>query len=719
MFKKLNLFRSLFLAIALIIAMSLCSCVDTGTSDDDTSEALPSISFFRISGASEIEIGEGTEHQLVIDHPAEILAHVQWTVEGSSVTVDKNGKLTAVSLGTSTVTATYGQLSDSVKVTVVESSDVGGDDTGSGGTGENASTVISNILNGTNDETYTVRGTVVAFNAQSFLIKDSTGSVLVYMGYTWSPDVKIGDVVEVTGKRAEYGLAPQFATGSVYEKISGGSFTQPTPAEPTAAELNAYSTMSKVTPNYVKLTGVLSLSSDGKYYNFNISGATIIGSLTYPKASDVIALKNMNGSTLEVEGYITGVTSAGKYLNLIIVNYTEIESGTSGDGSGSGSGTGSGSGGGSGSTSTSGVVINGEEIPAYSGNGYYIVNGNVPFFTATDKAFTGYKYSPLDSLGRATGAFARLTASLCPTDDRDSISHIRPTGWNYNKSYSVTNGQVLYNRSHLLAHSLMSDDVHPENFVSGTMYMNQTVMTTFEDLVRGFVKGGSDVLYRVTPIYLGNNLVCNGLLIEAFSIEDGGDDVCFCVYLYNVQPGIEIDYSTGENWLAGSGSGSGSGTGSGSGGGSVTNPGDAVNGDVIFNFGSNGSASHVDGSPKTEASFTEGSYTLTLKSGVQLYTGAYDNTGNSCLKLGASSKVGSFSFEVGSNVTKVYIKVAGYKTSNGNLVVNGTTTIITTHSNDGAYTVIEVDTSADKLVTVSTASGGYRVMIDSIEFGVG
>jgi len=251
---------------------------------------------------------------------------------------------------------------------------------------------------------------------------------------------------------------------------------------------------------------------------------------------------------------------------------TDPDNGSEGSGDVGGDGTGDGTGDGSGdvggSVGTSGVVINGEEIPAYSGNGYYEVNGNVPFFTAEDKAFTGYEYSPLDSLGRATGAFARLTKDLCPTDDRDNISHIKPTGWSYNTTYSVTNGQTLYNRSHLLAHSLMSDDVHPENFISGTMYLNQTVMTTFEDMVRGFVKGGSDVLYRVTPVYLDNNLLASGLLLEAYSIEDGGDDVQFCVYLYNVQPGVEIDYSTGRNWLSGSGNDSGNGSGNGSGSGS-------------------------------------------------------------------------------------------------------------------------------------------------------
>ena len=593
-----------------------------------------------------------------------------------------------------------------------------GDDTGNDGipdVEENPSTLISNILGGTDGESYTVRGTVVAYNAQSFLIKDSTGTVLVYKGYTWSPDLDIGDVVEVSGARATYGNAPQFGTDATYEKVGSVEYTQPTPVAHTPAELNAYANASTVTPVYVKLTGTLSLSTsnDKTYYNFNIASTTIIGSLTYPTANDVINFKAMDGDTLEVEGWITSVTGYGKYLNLITVSYKKVDGGASG---------------GSDSTGTSGVVIGGEEIPAYAGDGYYTVNNNVPFFTESDKAFTGYKYSPLDSLGRATGAFARLTSSLCPTDDRDSISHIRPTGWNYNTSYSVTNGQVLYNRSHLLAHSLMSDDVHPENFISGTMYMNQTVMTDFENLVRGIVKSGSDVLYRVTPIYIGDNLLASGLLIEAYSIEDGGDDVCFCVYLYNVQPGIEIDYSTGRNWLAGSGSGSDSGnTGSGdsgsddsgsddSGSGSA---GDSANGDVVFTFGANGSAAHKDGTDiGAEKSFTEGGYTLTLTGASKIYDGATDQTGISCLKVGTSKAVGTFSFTVGDDVTKVIIKVAGYKANTGKIEINGTSYTVSTQSNSGDYTAIEVDTSSTKTVSFTTLTGGYRVMIDSIEFVV-
>ena len=464
----------------------------------------------------------------------------------------------------------------------------GGDNTGSGDNEggevdyegipdveENEATLISKILNGTDGQSYTVLGTVVAYNAQSFLIKDSTGSVLVYKGSSWASDLEIGDVVEVSGKRTVYGNAPQFGTDATYEKLDSVQYKQPTPTPHTPAELSAYSSASKITPVYVKLTGSLEISksSDGTktYYNFNIDSTSIIGSLTYPKASELVDFNAMDGNRMEVEGWITGVTAYGKYLNLITVSYKDLGE----DGNNPGS------------TGTSGVVINGIEIPAYAGDGYYRLNNNTPFFTDSDKQFVGYEYSALDDLGRATGAIARLTKSLMPTDDRDNISHIRPTGWKQ-AAYTSLGLDHLYDRSHLLAHSLMSDDVHAENLVTGTVYMNQNVMTTFEDMVRDAVKAGTDVLYRVTPIYLGNNLVASGLLMEAYSVSDGGDDICFCVYLYNVQPGVEIDYATGNSWLAGSGD-SGSG--------------DSGSGD-------SGSGSQVEGLPESDKA-----YYLTATSG--------------------------------------------------------------------------------------------------------
>ncbi|MBO5908077.1 MAG: DNA/RNA non-specific endonuclease [Clostridia bacterium] len=199
--------------------------------------------------------------------------------------------------------------------------------------------------------------------------------------------------------------------------------------------------------------------------------------------------------------------------------------------------------------SEGGIVINGESVPYYSGEAsYYILNGNKPYFEDSElKREAWLQYSPLDELGRATGAFACVCSGTVPSDDRESISHITPSGW-VQASYSgVVNS--LYNRTHLLAHMYMSDDVHVENFVTGTSHMNQSTMLGFENQVNSAVKNGDYVMYRVTPVYEGNNLVCTGLILEAYSTSDNGEDVEFCVFIYNVQPGVEIDYLTGESKL--------------------------------------------------------------------------------------------------------------------------------------------------------------------------
>lgn len=199
--------------------------------------------------------------------------------------------------------------------------------------------------------------------------------------------------------------------------------------------------------------------------------------------------------------------------------------------------------------SGSAIVINGQTIPYYNGSAdYVIVNGNKPFFTSGElKTTAWWSYSPLDSLGRTTGAFACVCRATMPNDDRDSISHLKPTGWKQ-ASYSgvVTD---LYNRSHLLAHAFMSDDVHMENLITGTAHMNQKTMQIFETQVLNAVKSGDYIMYRVTPVYEGNNLVCTGVLMEAYSTNDGGDSIEFCVFVYNVQPGVVIDYRTGSSKL--------------------------------------------------------------------------------------------------------------------------------------------------------------------------
>ena len=224
------------------------------------------------------------------------------------------------------------------------------------------------------------------------------------------------------------------------------------------------------------------------------------------------------------------------------------------------------------------LSIRGEKIPAFSGSGYYAVNGNLPFFTSEEITDVGYyEYSELDSLGRSGVAIGCIGPETLPTDTREKVYHIRPSGWEYNgksnnNSYpAILGGQTIFNRSHLLANQLVSEDVDVRNFITGTKFLNQDVMKDFENMVADFVKGGyGHVMYRVTPMFEGDNLICSGVLMEGYSVEDEGEAITFCVFIYNVQPGIEINYLTGENRLPSSdndntGDGSGDNVGDGEG----------------------------------------------------------------------------------------------------------------------------------------------------------
>lgn len=193
-----------------------------------------------------------------------------------------------------------------------------------------------------------------------------------------------------------------------------------------------------------------------------------------------------------------------------------------------------------------------ESIPDYSNEPYAVLDGNEPSFTEeeiTDESFE--TYYPLDGLGRATGAFASLGTDLLPTKERGSISSVKPTGWHSIK-YDFVDGKSLYNRCHLIAWSLSGEDANPNNLITGTRYLNIKGMLPFEDMVRDYIKEtGNHVMYRVTPIYEGDNLVASGVEMEGYSVEDEGEGISFHVYCYNVQPGVEIDYETGESWAVG------------------------------------------------------------------------------------------------------------------------------------------------------------------------
>ena len=194
------------------------------------------------------------------------------------------------------------------------------------------------------------------------------------------------------------------------------------------------------------------------------------------------------------------------------------------------------------------------EIPAYSGTPYTEVNGNQPYFTEEELTTQSFEtYSELDSLGRCGVAYANVGQDLMPTEPRGEIGAVKPTGWHLVK-YDNVDGKYLYNRCHLIAYMLAAENANPQNLITGTRYLNVHGMLPFETKVCDYVKNtGNHVLYRVTPIFDGDNLLADGVLMEAYSVEDAGEGISFCVFAYNVQPGIGIDYATGDNWAEGSG----------------------------------------------------------------------------------------------------------------------------------------------------------------------
>ena len=196
-------------------------------------------------------------------------------------------------------------------------------------------------------------------------------------------------------------------------------------------------------------------------------------------------------------------------------------------------------------------AFNAADVPAYSGEPYTAVNNNEPYFTSDDLTTEAFEnYSELDSLGRCGVAYANVCLETMPTEKRGSISEVKPTGW-HSVKYDNVDGKSLYNRCHLIGYQLTAENANQQNLITGTRYLNVDGMLPFENMVADYVKETDNhVLYRVTPIFTGDNLVADGVLMEGYSVEDEGDGICFCVYAYNVQPGITIDYATGDSWLS-------------------------------------------------------------------------------------------------------------------------------------------------------------------------
>jgi len=194
--------------------------------------------------------------------------------------------------------------------------------------------------------------------------------------------------------------------------------------------------------------------------------------------------------------------------------------------------------------------INLNDIPEYQGKSFVVVNNNKPTFKSKDVVPVSYEsYGALDDLGRCTTASACIGIELMPTEPRESLGNVVPTGWHTIK-YDCVEGKYLYNRCHLLGYQLTGENANRYNLITGTRYMNVNGMWHFEEMVADYIKETRNhVMYRVTPVFEGENLVASGVQMEAKSVEDNGSGISFNVFVYNVQPGIIIDYSNGESCI--------------------------------------------------------------------------------------------------------------------------------------------------------------------------
>ena len=244
-----------------------------------------------------------------------------------------------------------------------------------------------------------------------------------------------------------------------------------------------------------------------------------------------------------------------------------------------------------------------DAIPAYDGKAYVAVNNNEPFFTDSDMTTTAFEnYSDLDSLGRCGVAYANICKDIMPTEERGKIGMIKPSGWHTVK-YDVIKDRYLYNRCHLIGYQLAGENANPKNLITGTRYLNVEGMLPFENLVADYVNNtGNHVLYRVTPMFSGSNLVANGVLIEAKSVEDNGGGILFNVYCYNVQPGVGINYENGDSWLDGTTGSASSGSDSSAAENSVA---DSSNSETMVHITATGKKYHRAGCRTLKKSDTE------------------------------------------------------------------------------------------------------------------
>ena len=261
-----------------------------------------------------------------------------------------------------------------------------------------------------------------------------------------------------------------------------------------------------------------------KLLNFKNSIIMIIGSLLCLSGLISCSSTSVSNGVGQALNIIEQVTDSSNKNNIVLNNPTE-------------------------NSNESNIDIN--NIPAYSGNDYIVLNNNIPNFSDSDLTTTSFEeYSPLDSLGRCGVAYANIGTDLMPTEERESISSVKPSGWQSIK-YDIVEGKYLYNRSHLIGFQLTAENANKSNLITGTRYFNANLMLPYENMVADYIKETNNhVLYRVTPVFEGNNLVATGVQMEAKSVEDNGEGIEFNVFVYNIQPGITIDYATGASALA-------------------------------------------------------------------------------------------------------------------------------------------------------------------------
>ena len=197
------------------------------------------------------------------------------------------------------------------------------------------------------------------------------------------------------------------------------------------------------------------------------------------------------------------------------------------------------------------IRINMPELPEYNGMIYEVVNENEPLFIDKDASTASFEYySDLDVIGRCQTCVANIGYDLMPVEERGAIGNIKPSGWIQNKYPGLVEGNYLYNRCHLIGYQLTGENANEKNLITGIRAVNTEGMLPFENMVADYIKETKNhVLYRVTPVFEGNNQLAAGVLMEAKSVEDKGEGITFCVFVFNVQKGIQINYADGSNQL--------------------------------------------------------------------------------------------------------------------------------------------------------------------------